>query len=176
LEEDGLMSLAETWIQITPIDALRETSARNWLPRWQAWPSPASNVAVVPGEAVTREALQREEMRQAMIALVQRFAAFGLSWRAGELAKITPTTHQVSEAFLRALPAANAFPKIAPDGEGGLLMVWEGADGPFILTIDDLRLHGVIAAGTPNAEYIDDVSIDSTQVIPDRILNAIPAR
>jgi hypothetical protein len=176
LEKDGLMSLAETWSQTTPIDDASQAGVRTWLPHWQAWPSAASNVAVVPGEVITLEALQREKMRQAMIALVQRFAAFGLSWRAGELAKITPTTQQVSEAFLRALPAAKAFPKIAPDGEGGLLMVWERAAETFVLTIDNLRLHGVTAAGTPNAEYIDDVSIDSTQVIPDTILNAIPVR
>jgi hypothetical protein len=115
-------------------------------------------------------------MRHAMIALVQRFAAFGLSWRAGEPAKITPTTHQVSEAFLRALPAAKAFPKISPDGEDGLMMVWEGAGHPFLLTINDLGLHGVIAAGTADAEYIDDMPLDSARVIPDKILNAIPAR
>jgi hypothetical protein len=84
-------------------------------------------LAVVPGEAATREALDREETRQAMIALLRRFADFGLSWYGGELAKITATTEQVSEAFLRALPAGKAFPKVSPDGEGGLMMVWEGA-------------------------------------------------
>jgi hypothetical protein len=77
---------------------------------------------------------------------------------------------------LRALPASKAFPKVSPDGEGGLMMVWEGAGNPFLLTINDLHLHGVIAARTPHAEYIDGVPLDSAQVIPDKILIAIPAR
>jgi hypothetical protein len=121
------------------------------------------------------DALRYEEKRQAMIALVRRFAEFGLSWRFGEQAKITPATHQVSEAFLRALPAAKAFPKVAPDGEGGLLLVWEGAGRTFLLTIDDLRLHGIVAPGTPVAEYMDDLPF-SSEGIPDAILNAIPNR
>ncbi|HEV7911376.1 MAG TPA: hypothetical protein VGP28_09910 [Methylocella sp.] len=170
------MTLAVTWVQTTPIEALRDASARPWYPPWRAWPSPALTVAVVPGEAATREALDREETRQAMIALLRRFADFGLSWYGGELAKITVTTEQVSEAFLRALPASKAFPKVSPDGEGGLMMVWEGAGNPFLLTINDLHLHGVIAARTPHAEYIDGVPLDSAQVIPDKILIAIPAR
>jgi len=123
------------------------------------------------------EARQAHKMiAQQMIALLQRFARFGFSWRAGEPAKITPTTHQVSEAFLRALPAAKAFPKIAPDGEGGLLMIWERSGKRFLLTINDLRLHGVIAVGAPDAEYIDGMPLDLVQVIPDKILDAIPAR
>jgi hypothetical protein len=76
---------------------------------------------------------------------------------------------------LRALPAVKAFPRIAPDGEGGLLMVWESAGQPFLLTISDLHLHGVKAPHTPDAEYIDDVPFDPAQVIPDEILGAIPA-
>jgi hypothetical protein len=176
LEEDSLMSLSETWVQTTPVDALRGVSAPPWYPRWRAWPSPAVSAVVVPGEAATREALDREEMRQGLIALLRRFAAFGLSWYGGELAKITPTTEQVAEAFLRALPAAKAFPKIAPDGEGGLLMVWEVSGRSFLLTINDLHLHGVIAPQTLDVEYIDDVPFDPAQVTPDKILNAIPAR
>ena len=122
------------------------------------------------------DVLGHEEERQAMIALIGRFAVSGLSWRAGEMARITPTTRSVSEAFLRALPSGKALPKISPDGEGGLMMVWEGSGRPFVLIVDDLRLHGVIAAGTPQAEYIDDMPLDSAQVLPDSILDAIPAR
>jgi hypothetical protein len=171
------MGVAETWVQATPIDALRVGSTWPWNPRWQAcWPSSAPTAAVVPGEAATPDVLGHEEKRQAMIALVRRFAAFGLSWRAGEQAKITPTTQHVSEAFLRALPSGKVLPKISPDGEGGLMAIWEGSGKPLVLTIDDLRLHGVIAAGTPQAEYIDDMPLDSAQVIQDRILDAIPAR
>jgi hypothetical protein len=174
LEKDGLMSVAETWSNTDPVYGPRET--RLWSPRWRVWPTLVQSLAVLPGEAATPDVLQHEKARQALIALVHRFAAYGLSWTAGEAATITPTTEQVSDAFLRGLPARKAFPRISPDGQGGLMMVWEGASDPFLLTVDDLRLHGVVAAGTPHAQYLDDIPFDAAQDIPQRILDCIPAR
>jgi hypothetical protein len=170
VEENGLMSLTETWSQPTP--GILGGALRTW----RFWQSPSPSLAVVPGEAATRDALRHEEAREALIALVHRFAAYGLSWTGGESAKITAATQQAAEAFLRALPAGKAFPKISPDGEGGLMMVWEGAGDPLLLTIDNLRLHAVVAAATPRANYIDDLPFDWAQVIPQWILDVIPAR
>jgi hypothetical protein len=133
-------------------------------------------LAVVPGEAATQEVLRHEEAREALIALVHRFAAYGMSWTHGKLAKITPVTESAAAAFLRSLPTGKAFPKISPDGEGGLMMVWETAAGPFLLTIDNLRLYGIIAAATPDAKYLDDLLFDWMQVIPQTVLDAIPVR
>jgi len=133
-------------------------------------------LAVVPGEAATPEVLRHQTNREALIALVHRFAAYGLSWAAGDPAKITPETEEVAEAFLRELPSCKALPKISPDGEGGLTLVWEHAGETFIMTIEDSRLHGVIAAATSHAQYIDDLPWKSLQDIPERILNAIPHR
>lgn len=171
------MSVAETWVETTPVDGLRGRTLAPMRPhQWPGWAS-AQSVAVMPGEAATPDVLRHEEARQAIIALVYRFAAYGLSWIGGaEPAKITAITRQVSEAFLHALPAGKAFPKISPDGEGGLMMVWEHGGEQFLLTVDDLRLHGVKAAGTSRAEYMDDVPFELAQDIPQRILDCIPAR
>ena len=164
------MSLTETWSQPPP--GILGGALRTW----RLWQSPSPSLAVVPGEAATRDALRHEEAREALIALVHRFAAYGLSWTGGESAKITAATQQAAEAFLRVLPAGKAFPKISPDGEGGLMMVWEGAGDPLLLTIDNLRLHAVVAAATPRANYINDLPFDWAQVIPQPILDVIPAR
>ncbi len=114
------------------------------------------------------------ETRQALIRLVRRFADVGLSWAAGQSAKITVITQLTAQRFLLALPAGKALPKISPDGEGGLVMVWEGATGPLLLTIDDFHLHAVIGATTRQAEYIDDVPFGPGRNIPQRILDSIP--
>lgn len=143
---------------------------------WSSTQSASPSVAVMPGEAATPDVLRREEAREALIALVHRFAAYGLTWNPSEAGKITPMTELTAVVFLRALPAGKAFPKISPDGEGGLMLVWERVDGPVLLTIDNLRLHAVIAAATPAAEYIDDLPFDLPQDIPQQILDAIPAR
>jgi hypothetical protein len=127
-------------------------------------------------EGVTQAVIRREQTREELIALVHRFAADGLSWTAEEAAKITGPTRQTAEAFLRALAADKASPKISPDGEGGLMMVWEDNDHPLLVTVDDMRLHVVFAAATPFAEYIDNIPFGRGQEIPERVLNAIPAR
>jgi hypothetical protein len=127
-------------------------------------------------EGVTQAVVRPEQIREELIALVYRFAADGLSWTAEEAAKITGPTRQTAEAFLRALPVDKASPKISPDGEGGLMMVWEDNDHPLLVTVDDMRLHVVVAAATPFAEYVDDIPFGRGQEIPERVLNAIPAR
>ena len=170
------MSVTETWSGATPLEALSGVVGGSWLPQFSLWQSAPQSVAVVPGEAATPDVLRHEETRAALIALVHRFAAYGLSWTAGEPAVITPSTQQAAEAFLSALPAGKALPKISPDSEGGVMMLWERPDAPFLLTIDNLRLHAVIAAATPRAKYIDDLAFDGVQVIPQPILDAIPAR
>jgi hypothetical protein len=124
----------------------------------------------------THTAVRSEQAREELIALVRRFTADGLSWTAEEAGQITAATRETAEAFLRALPAGKAFPKISPDGERGLMMVWEGTERPLLVTVDDMRLHAVIAAATPVAEYIDDIPFGRGQEIPERILDAVPAR
>jgi hypothetical protein len=127
-------------------------------------------------ELAAHAAVRPEQTREELIALMRRVAADGLSWTGGEARKITVPTRETAEAFLRALPPGKAFPKISPDGEGGLMMVWEGTEHPLLVTVDDMRLHAVIAAATPAAEYIDDILFGWGQEIPERILDAIPAR
>jgi hypothetical protein len=169
------MSLAEFWPEAISVDALQHVSVSAGSAR-RDWETSSAALAVVPREAVTDEALSYKKTREALVALVYCFEIYGLSWKGEEAAKINPRTAVAAEMILRALPASKALPRIAPDGEGGLMMVWEGRGEPFLLTIDNFRLHGVIAAATPQAEYIDDMPFDERQIIPRPILDAIPAR
>jgi hypothetical protein len=142
----------------------------------QWWLTAAASVEVLGGEVATPAALKHEEERQTLIALIRRFAYYGLSWTAGQCAPITRPTQMTAAAFLNSLPAGKALPKVSPDGEGGLMMIWEDQHAPVLLTIDNLYLHAVIAATTPRAEYLDDIPFDWLQRIPQKILDAIPAR
>lgn len=135
-----------------------------------------ASVEVLGGEAATPDALKHEQERQALLALIRRFAYHGLSWTAGQCATVTRATKATALAFLSSLPAGKAFPKVSPDGEGELIMIWENQDASVLLTIDNLHLHAVIAATTPQAEYLDDIPFDWLQRIPQKILDAIPAR
>lgn len=74
---------------------------------------------------------------------------------------------------MRALPRSKALLKLSPDGEGGLMMVWDDGGRTLLVTVDNALLHAVIGAATPAAEYIDDIPFWLEREIPQRILDAI---
>lgn len=135
----------------------------------------SSDVAVLPGEAATADAIGREKERDALVELVQKFAVYGLSWNAERAVKISWATTNAAIAFFLALPARAALPRISPDGEGGLLMAWETRDDLVIAVLDGRCIHLVASATTPRARYHDDLPFDGGQ-IPTEILESIPAR
>lgn len=134
-----------------------------------------ANVAVLPGEAATVDAINREKARDALIELVQRFYSHGLSWNAEGNVKISSHTANSATEFIRLLPSYVALPRISPDGEDGLLMAWECSNNLVIAVLDGRCIHLVSAATTPHAQYLDDIPFDGKQ-IPDKILKLLPAR
>jgi hypothetical protein len=127
----------------------------------------------LPGEALSPEAVERQRKRRQLIALITRFASDGLSWNADYRTALSPDTALAATAFFLRFGDAFQLPKIAPDGEGGLMLVWEGHGDPIVGAIDNWRLHLVAGAGTPHAHYIDDVPFDGEN-IPEQISRRIP--
>jgi len=112
---------------------------------------------------------------EARLQLLRDFAAYGLSWTSGAQAKISSASRATAEAFLRTLPDNKTLPKLSPDGEGGVMMVWEGNGRTLLVTADETVLHAVFAAATPDAVYLNDIPFDAAKTIPREILDAIPA-
>jgi len=86
---------------------------------------------------------------------------------------ITFETFQSSVRFFDAFPPGRVWPKIAPDDEGTLILVWEECDEPLTVTIDGMWIHAVISATKPYAQYIEDLPFLGLE-IPTEILSAIP--
>ncbi len=142
---------------------------------WRFWRSASPSVAVMPGELATDDVFNHQRERDELIGLASRFAIDGLSWEAGQSVGISAATEHAARQFLNVLPSGKALPKISPDGEEGLLMVWERNGDPLLITVDDLRLHAVVGATTPHAEYFANIPFDEPE-IPQHILDAIPTR
>ena len=132
-----------------------------------------TSTAAWPGQVVSRQAIQQARTKDRLLHLLRKFERIGFSHDASCEGRISPITRSFSEKFLRLLPMGKALPKITPDGEGGLIMAWEGQGETVLVTVDGSRLHAVIAAGTQDAQYIDDCPFDGSD-IPDDILNVIP--
>jgi hypothetical protein len=67
------------------------------------------------------------------------------------------------------LPESFPLPKIAPDGDGGVMFVWNGLSKSTIMVIEGWVFHLVKNAGACDAEYFDNIPL---QEIPPRELIA----
>jgi hypothetical protein len=123
--------------------------------------------------AVTKDVLSRKANRKALADLVSQIADEGLSWTACKPISISSQTKDGALSLLRGLPLNIKAPKISPDGDGGLMLVWDDRHSPTLLVVDGWKLHLVKAATTPNAEYFDDVHF-SEGSIPSEIVSALP--
>jgi hypothetical protein len=130
-----------------------------------------TDTTVYPGEYVTDELLGRKRAKESLIRLIEQIAVpFSDAWTADQPDRISGDTARAAIIFLRQLPLSVALPRISPDGEGSLAMLWENAD-PLLVTIDNWRVHMVEAATTGRAKYLDDVPFAAE--IPENILRAI---
>lgn len=137
-------------------------------------PPDIDDLSVMPGEIIDATLIEREQTKAALVDLVRRMGAERLSW-SGEAVGISWETVAAAEAFIRDLPLCVKSPKISPDGEGGLMVVWDEPPAPTLVIIDGWRLHLVKAATTPNAEYHDDIGFTEGS-IPSVVLDALPVR
>lgn len=71
---------------------------------------------------------------------------------------IDTRTAVFSKYVIQQLPDTVPLPKIAPDVEGGLLMVWEG-QRTVLATIEGNKLHLVAEPGTLESRHFDDLEL-----------------
>lgn len=130
------------------------------------------DLASTPGEAATPDVIENEQARQRLIAALALFRSHGYSQGENERGTISEASQQLSVALLNALPRHAALPKIAPDGDSGVVMVWEVNDTQLLLTVDEQGLHCVQNAGTPAAVYHDDLYYDGS-ALPEQLAHVL---
>jgi hypothetical protein len=134
------------------------------------FPCDFADTAANPGEKITPAALERSRVMDRLKILVLRFIAEGISWQAGRATKITVSTAESAIALLPLLPNDVPIPKIAPDGEGGLNIVWEDNGNIVLLIVDNYILHTVKHAGTCSAVCEENIAFDR-QSLPKELLS-----
>lgn len=125
---------------------------------------------------ITREIDEQQAQRLALARVVKKIENFGMSARVENPMKITSDTSAASIKFIGELPKFAQLPKVAPDGEGRLMLSWEADENnPLLLIIEDWKMHLVTGAGTENADCISDLRFDG-ETIPEAVVAAIPAQ
>lgn len=169
-------------------DQLLEDPTRSWLRSWpkrdpvarnderegiQRDPHIGVDAFAYSGESATLRAAEHDTAVEALAVLLERFQIIGFSLGAAERVTITKATEDAALTVLRNLTPEYQLPKLAPDGEGGVLLVWETADKSVILTVHGWTLHLVQAPAAALSDYVDDVPFDG-QALPERIRKLIP--
>lgn len=126
----------------------------------------------MPGEVVSEAAIERKKRMATAVSLLGDFALNGYSWNGEDLFKITPATAVAAEALLARLEPNFGLPKIAPNSEGNLVMLWNKAVDPVLVVVDDWKLHLVKSATTPRATYRDNIPFDGEDV-PKEVVSAL---
>jgi hypothetical protein len=112
--------------------------------------------------------LERERTRKKLMQLIKRFEAEGVSFGLDEEVTCDAASAEAASAFLRALPAEYPLPKIAPDGEGGVILAWESAQRELVMCVCGWALYPIINPSS-KPEHLSSLNFDGEK-IPDQIL------
>jgi hypothetical protein len=135
-------------------------------------PSIPAEIVGNPGAPLTPETMRRQADAAALIHLIGQLVQDGISWSADDAVTISTGTAESALMFFQHLPTTSLLPKISPDGEGGLMAVWEKNGGTTLVIIDNFNIHLATGATTPDAKYFPELVFDGEQ-IPDVVLKAI---
>lgn len=118
--------------------------------------------------------LGRERTRRALTQLISRLATEGLSFDDRFEYKADPRSAAAASALIRQLPYEYQFPKVAPDDDGDLVMVWK-SDRTVLLTMEAWKLHIVVDPATPKSKHLPEMMFDG-EMVPRILLDLLPTR
>ncbi|MEX3954165.1 hypothetical protein AB4Y40_41665 [Paraburkholderia sp. EG287B] len=124
--------------------------------------------------AVSDVSIERSRERDRLISLIGQMNSDGYSCTCDRSSKISNESAAAARALFEILLPSHEVPKVAPDGEGGLIAVWDDPGNSTVLVVDNWTLHLVVNATTPEARYFDDVHFDGER-LPDALIGSIPS-
>jgi hypothetical protein len=98
-----------------------------------------------------------------------------VTWTERDPVRIDYISAETAKDFIYQLPPDRAFPKVAPDGEGGIMLVWDSPQCKELITIDRNILFLIENPGQPNSYHFNPLRFDGER-IPSIILERLPHR
>lgn len=114
--------------------------------------------------------------REEVLTAIRLLHGIPENWRGFPSQKPTNDAISLSLEFATHIPLDRAHPdKIAPDGDGGVSLIWEKNQEMVIVTIDSSLLH--LSHAKKNREDFFDGSVTfDGKIIPKRIIDHLPLR
>jgi hypothetical protein len=119
------------------------------------------------------EQIAFEKRKARLIAAVNVMKQSAPNW-SGSAASVNDLSAQNAEKFLQALPGNALLPRVAPDGEGDIMFVWDGPQ-TCVVTVEKRALHLACQLGTPQEQHIAQQRFLGVR-IPTAILDLIPSK
>ena len=113
-----------------------------------------------------------DDRRERLIDLLDRMKTYAPNWSGDDEMAVSADAANTAKALLNLLKPDRELPKVAADGDGDVLLVW---DDQCIVTVQDRMLHMVEWPGTPHAEYVDAQPFFG-RYLPVSVLRAIPMK
>jgi hypothetical protein len=115
-----------------------------------------------------------DSKRTRLISAIRALKSEAPNW-SGEQRTVNAGSALTAEKFLQCLSSQHRLPKIAADGEGDVMLVWDDPKNSCIVTIEPRTLHMVLHPGTPQAKQIDAIQFLGLR-IPPNILGHLPLK
>ncbi len=142
------------------------------------WDDPSSEYEGFLGtewQDISSAPLEQEDRRAALTAIIQKMEKVVPSWDGRDASPVSPEASETATRFLASLPSNRELPKVASDGDGNIIFVWEPPHGNCLMTVEPNLLHMVDKPGGPEVEHIDNQPFSGHR-IPLAILSAIPLK
>lgn len=126
-------------------------------------------------KAKSPEQAEYENRKLRLIDAVTAMRRSAPNW-SGEDTHVRDSSAYSAKKFLECLPGNAVLPRVAPDGEGDIMFVWDGAgQQSCVVTVEKQQLHLACGLGTPEAKHVDAKRFLGLK-IPKPILDRIPHR
>jgi hypothetical protein len=113
--------------------------------------------------------------RAKLIGVIKHLAAMSVTWTERDPIRIDEISAETAISFISQLPSDRAFPKVAPDGEGGIMLVWDSQQQKELITIDRTTLLLIENPGQLDSHHFRPLRFDGER-IPPIILERLPRR
>jgi hypothetical protein len=116
-----------------------------------------------------------ERQRKLLMSTIGLLARHSATWSEREPVPIGRVSAETAFAFIRELPTDRAFPDVAPDGDGGIVMIWNRPDNRLLITVDEATLLCVRDPGGLGSYHFAPLRFDG-ETIPPMIMEQLPRR
>jgi hypothetical protein len=130
---------------------------------------------VTPPSAASSYDPAAERRRAKLIGVIKHLATNPISWTERDPIHIDKLSAETTIGFIYQLPPDRAFPKVAPDGEGGIMLIWDNPPQKELITVDRTTLLLIDNPGQPNSYHFRPRRFDGER-IPPIILERLPRR